>query len=66
MLVTRKSPFTGKEHTLDIPVTQEQLDVWQSGELIQVAMPDVSAEHREFLMTGITPTEWNETFGEEE
>lgn len=66
MLVTRKSPFTGKEHTLEIPVKQSQLDAWHNGAFIQVAMPDVSAEHREFIMTGITPDEWNAIFGEEE
>lgn len=66
MLVTRKSPFTGKEHTLEIPVTQSQLDKWQSGELIQVAMPDLTPSQREFVKTGITEDEWNDTFGEEE
>jgi len=66
MKITRTSPFTGKTNTLDIPVKQSQLDAWRSGELIQVAMPDVSAEHREFLMTGITPADWDDTFGEAE
>jgi hypothetical protein len=42
----------------------EQLEAWQGGELIQNAMPDLSAELREFLMTGITPFEWEENFGE--
>ena len=27
MLITKKSAFTGIEHTLEIPVTQEQLDL---------------------------------------
>lgn len=64
MLITRKSPFTGKEATLDIPCTEEQLQRWKNGEYIQNAMPNVSAEHREFLMTGTTPEEWNQIFGE--
>lgn len=54
MLITRKSPFTGKTRTMDIPVTQEQLDRWQNGTLIQNAMPNIAPEHREFIMTGIT------------
>ena len=29
-------------------------------ELIQNAMPNLSADEREFLMTGITPEEWAE------
>ena len=65
MKITRKSPFTGKETTLDIPVTQAQLTAWENGELIQNAMPNLSADHREFIKTGITPQEWNDTFGEE-
>ncbi len=64
MHITRKSPFTGKMNTLDIPVTVEQLADWQSGTLIQNAMPNLSPDHREFLMTGITPTEWEDAFGE--
>ena len=66
MLITRKSMFTGKVHTLDIPVTKEQIDKWQSGVMIQHAMPNISAELREFIKTGVTPEEWKETFGEEE
>lgn len=63
MQITRRSPFSGKVNTLDINVTQEQLDRWEAGELIQNAMPNVSPEHREFIMTGISPTEWEDTFG---
>ncbi len=65
MHITRKSPFTGKTNTLDIPVTVEQLAEWQAGTLIQDAMPNLSPDHREFLMTGITPTEWEDAFGGE-
>jgi len=64
MKIVRKSPFTGKMHQLEIDVTQEQLDSWRAGELIQNAMPNLSPEDREFIMTGITPEEWNELFGE--
>lgn len=63
MLITRKSMFSGKEHTLEVPCTEEQLEAWRNGQLIQVAMPNVPADLREFLMTGTTPEEWNEIFG---
>jgi hypothetical protein len=66
MLITKTSPFTGKMHTIDIPVTEEQLANWRLGALIQNAMPNLTAAEREFLMTGITPEEWALTFGEEE
>jgi hypothetical protein len=65
MLVTRKSDLTGKVRTLDIPVTQEQLDSWANGRLIQDAMPHLSADDREFIITGITPEEWDEIFGDD-
>jgi hypothetical protein len=64
MKITRTSPFSGKTITLDIPVTQSQLDRWQGGELIQNAMPNLTADEREFVMTGITAEEWKGLFGE--
>ena len=64
MEITKKSGFTGLTHTRNIPVTQEQLDAWHAGQSIQQAMPNLSIDDREFLMTGITPEEWNEVFGE--
>tara|TARA_R110002049_G_scaffold278743_1_gene457582 strand:+ start:292 stop:492 length:201 start_codon:yes stop_codon:yes gene_type:complete len=65
MIITKKSMFTGQWHSMDIPVTQSQIDAWESGTLIQDAMPNVSADHREFLKTGVTPDEWVNTFGSE-
>ncbi len=63
MKVTRKSGFTGIEHTLEIAVTKEQMVLWQSGVMIQTAMPNLTPDEREFLMTGITAEEWNNEFG---
>lgn len=37
---------------------------WQRGELIQVAMPTVSASVRETIMTGTHPACWDKMFGE--
>jgi hypothetical protein len=62
MLIERQSPFDGKWRKWEVPVTQEQLDAWQGGKLIQYAMPNLNADQREFIMTGITPEEWKETF----
>jgi|TARA_B100000131_G_scaffold240447_1_gene232745 hypothetical protein len=50
---------------MDINVTHQQIDAWESGVLIQDAMPHLNADEREFIKTGITPEEWDETFGEE-
>ena len=65
MQITKISMFTGKSSTMEIPVAQEQINSWKDGMLIQDAMPDLSADHREFLMTGSTPEEWDKMFGEE-
>ena len=62
MLITRTSPFTGTTISMNIAITQAQLDAWQAGTLIQDAMPNLSADEREFIMTGITPEEWEELF----
>ena len=66
MIITKRSPFSGKVHEMDIPVTQKQIDAWQNGVLIQDAMPNLTPDQREFIKTGITPEEWEETFGSKE
>ena len=63
MIITRTSPFSGKVNTMDIDITSAQIEKYNSGELIQRAFPHLSADEREFIKTGITPAEWNETFG---
>lgn len=63
MLIQRVSMLSGARNAREIPVTQEQLDAWNSGVLIQNAMPNLSADDREFIKTGITPEEWEDLFG---
>lgn len=65
MKVTRKSPRTGKETTLDLPITEGQLERWQNGELIQNVFPHLDADQREFLMTGFTAEDWAAMFPKE-
>ena len=66
IMITRRSKLTGVEHVRKIDVSSKQIELWQGGALIQDAMPHLSDEDREFLMTGITPEEWASHFGEEE
>jgi hypothetical protein len=66
MLITRTSQISGITRTKDIPVTEEQLQIWQNGAHIQNCMSNLSEEDREFIMTGITQEEWDEAFKEEE
>jgi hypothetical protein len=63
MIITRRSPFTGVENQMDIPITQEELVRLEGGELIQAVIPHLSIDQREFLITGITPTEWDVFLG---
>jgi len=60
MHIAKKSMLTGNVSMRYIPVTEEQVMRWERGELIQNAMPELSLDDREFLMTGITPLEWGE------
>ena len=64
--ITKKSTLTGKYHTKELPITEAQLWMWENGALIQNAMPDLPREDREFLISGITPEEWREHFGDPE
>lgn len=59
MIITRTSKLTGVVHTLDLPITQGQLNSWKLGSLIQDVMPNLSPSQREFLITGITEEEWS-------
>ena len=58
MKITKKNPFTGITNTQEIDVTEEQIERWYYGEMIQVAMPALTADEREFIMTGITAEDW--------
>ena len=62
MLIIRTSPFSGNTNSMEIEVTQEQLSSWENGTLIQNAIPNLSADEREFIMSGITPEEWDSAF----
>jgi len=66
MKVTKKSQVTGVTHTIEMDVTEEQIQAWQTGTLIQNAMPNLTADEREFLMTGITSEEWNSLWSADE
>lgn len=60
MKIKKVSMLTGIEHTMEIPVTLEQLFNWTVGDMhIQDAMPNLTADEREFIKTGITQEEWD-------
>lgn len=62
MEITRKSEISGIIRTRDLPVTEEQYCLYLNGTKVQDAFPQLDADAREFILTGITAEEWNETF----
>mgnify|MGYP003119789466 CR=1 FL=1 len=60
MLVGKRSMMSGTLNEMNIEVSEKQITLWMEGALIQDVMPNLSADEREFLMTGITPSEWIE------
>ncbi len=63
--VMRRSEVTGKDNTMVLPITEQQVLDWLFGRLIQDVMPDLTAGQREFLISGCTPEEWAKIVGEE-
>jgi len=59
MKITRQSILSKNISSMDIDVTHEQIAQWESGVLIHQAMPHLCEDEREFMMTGITPDEWD-------
>jgi hypothetical protein len=66
MLIRKTSQISKIEHVMDLDITFGQLERienrYETKELIQDIVPNLSKEEREFLMTGITPKEWNQMF----
>lgn len=65
MLIMRISMLSGEVNEMDLDITPAQLESYELfGVLLQDAFPNLSPAEREFIKSGITPEEWNDTFGE--
>ena len=64
----RKSPKTGRVNSMDLATTKKALDEYYSGSVryVQDIFSNLNADEREFIMTGYTPSDWDELFGEED
>jgi hypothetical protein len=67
----KQSLFTGKMNEMELPLTEEEFQagmrLWKEDGLhIQNAFPQLDDDQREFFLTGATPSEWNDAFGEED
>ncbi len=63
MLITRISPYSNKEQSMEIPISEEEYQAWQGGTPIHEAAPKISADQREFIISGLTAPEWRKMYG---
>jgi hypothetical protein len=67
MLITKTSPLTGKETTLNLNITHFEMLRFEKGEeLIQNIFPNLEPFEREFLISGYTQEDWDKMFKCEE
>jgi hypothetical protein len=66
MLVTVNRIDTDEPVSKELDVTQEQIDAWQSGGLVQVVFPNLSISDREFLLTGLSEEEYDRLMGSDD
>ena len=66
MRITKKSPLTDKENTMELDITEEQVERWRGGELAQYVFPHLSDDEREFLISGCYPGEYEQLCGHED
>lgn len=65
--IERISMISGKSHSMNLDITDEQIRRFEAREdHIQNIFPNLSAEEREFILTGITPEEWDAAFPEDD
>ena len=66
-ILSKTSPITGNINDMEIPMTIRDFSIamqkWKGGALIQEAFPNLPAPMREFIMSGISPKEWDDMFG---
>lgn len=60
MLISKQNLITGEINTMDLPVTLEQVKLYEDGALVQNAFPHLDADQREFLISGILPGDFEE------
>lgn len=49
----------------ELGVPEEDIQKWLDGGLIQNVMSYLNADEREYILTGISPAEWERLFGED-
>ena len=66
-IVDRTSPITGNTNSMFMLIDVADYKRWRlGGGNIQDIMPYLTADEREFLISGIMPEEWGQAFTEQE
>ena len=66
-VVKAQSALSGRISSMVLEVTMAQLCAWAvEGRPIQEAMPNLTPEEREFLITGIRSDEWDAMLSEDD
>ena len=60
MIITRPHPFSGKTNKMELDVTKAQMAAWLRGQPINQAMPHLTPDEREFLISGLLPGEFDD------
>jgi len=69
MQVSKMSPFTGNINTMTLDISPNQMAEFSDPRrtrLVQDIFPNLSQDEREFIMSGTTPDDWKQMFGEDE
>lgn len=64
IIIITACPFCG--HANEVAVNEADYWDWQDGALVQDAFLYLTADEREMLVSGICPTCWEKTFGDNE
>ena len=51
---------------VSLEMIQQGYGFYYKGKIVQDAFPFLNADEREFLMTGLTPEEWEDLWGDED
>lgn len=65
MIIKRTSAYSGKTRSRDIVIDSQDWAMYQAdlGSITEL-MPYLSTEDREFILSGLTPGEWEEACAE--
>lgn len=63
LLITKPCPYC--ERIQKVAVPESGFKAWKSGTRIQDALPGLTADDREILLSGICPECWDANFSEE-